>query len=207
MRTSPSRDPARRILALDTWGNATATVTAGRRYRGLLPLPRAEQGGRGSLDGLLVLLVLLVEDLDAALLGSGTPGQAAGQDSCGPPPTPPPLPPASRAQYHLPPVGGVVSRDVSGAVAARCGTPVGQRRAGEGVAWALWGHLHSPQLLRGGGHHPAQVFLSQLAARQPGGGRQSAGHVTTAAGTSPPTKMRLSRLDLAPPPHALTEEG
>lgn len=79
------------------------------------------------LDGLLVVLVLLaVEDLDAALLGSGTTRQAAGQRQAGDVSVWPRAAPAWARVGAVPPVGRVVSGDVSRSVAARCGTPEAQ---------------------------------------------------------------------------------
>lgn len=75
-----------------------------------------------SLDWLLVIFVLLMENLDATLLGSRTSRQTAGQTvhawvSA-------PERHVWGLQYTVPPVRSVVPRDVSRSVAARCGTPV-----------------------------------------------------------------------------------
>lgn len=75
-----------------------------------------------SLDWFLVIFVLLMENFDATLLGSRTSRQTAGETEHAW---------VSAPEHHVwalkntvPPVRGVVSRDVSRAVTARCRTPV-----------------------------------------------------------------------------------
>lgn len=81
------------------------------------------------LDWLLVVLVLLaVQDLDAALLGPWAPRQA-GEETAQEGIWQVRSKPACVfvvLLFALPPVGGVVSSDVSGAIAAGGGTPEGQ---------------------------------------------------------------------------------